>query len=73
MASPDPKDIKDSTKLLQEQIKVMRDLSNAVEKLVKSFSGITNSITPVSDAMERSKKVIDETVDLADKLGDNIK
>ena len=73
MASPDPNDIKDSTKLLQEQVKVMRDLSNAVEKLAKSFSGITNSITPVSDAMERSKKVIDETVDLADKLGDNIK
>lgn len=73
MASPDPKDIKDSTKLLQDQVKVMKELSNAVEKLVKSLSGVADSISPVSDAMEQSKKIMDETVDLTGKLEDNIK
>jgi hypothetical protein len=73
MASPDPKDIKDSTKLLQDQVKVMKQLHTAVNSLVQSFSGVANSVAPVSDALERSRKLIDETNNLAGKLDDNIK
>jgi hypothetical protein len=73
MATTDPKDIKDSTKLLQEQVKVMKELASAVDKLVSSMTGVSKSIAPVSDALERSKKLVDETNDLAGKLEDNFK